>query len=965
MAANDSDKNAGVLGDLPRLLFSVPGLTLIAAVTSLFLGSFQYLNFRPDTGPLPSESFQPLSYESRSWEDPFRGLASESKAFTNASEFAGASETILRSIAERLTKAETNAPTAIIAVVVNGSAYSHGIEMRVRARFAVQSALRAAGFVREDTTHVRYFGVSFSPSMLKDDWKDATVATGSQTSQVLVPYEWFCTDQALPKTSQYQNVLVLWIREPDLLPSPFRQCAVLLSAIFAHAEVLPSAAFTIIGPRTSGGLQALVSDRKFLALPEGPAASKGLQLGLEVLTKCEIKSVSATAPDPYIIEACDRAETSGLGERDCIRKAIGESLSTVKFRHFGATDIEYCLKLIAELELREVNVLTDTIVLVSEYDTYYGRQLPLTFKALVAALTDYSQSSKEDRASLIMSLLQPSSSDKFSAFLGIFDKRLSELRSKDSDRTPNIWHYSYLAGVDGTETGTRKSEAKEERGKGGNEPETAEGDQQLDYVRRLAQEFSGNFISWSGDVNNLNKIRAVGLLGSDFYDKLLLLQALRNSMPSALFFTTDLDARMNLRSEYRWTRNLITASGFGLRVPTNIATVRLAPFRDGYQTATFLGCLDFLDPKLKVPGSELASYEVGRTSLHRLPEQTAVNWIPDARWIFDLEALKNRINAFPTLLVRAPALAIGLIGFLVLAVSTLPGVYQKGWLRIGAGWAFWLLACVLMGWVIFRGQLEPVEVGEGISVASSVILLLMAATVAIAGLFEFDKLDRKLKEPTKTLSCVFALLAMIIITGLLAYYVRLPFRGDSTALKILFGGAWIFSGILAVCTAAFWRFFIKQAVELGKKLEKEGVDKVVSDAHLLAAQTQSASKLHFYPMITILLLILASNPWIDAWHWTPWMLLWIVGQMVFVLAYPLGLHHLTSALRDEMNARLLDNAVKTDPPSVPHILQASVDRLDYGCFAPISRQPFIGALASAVGGSSIAGLLQPLMMRFG
>ena len=80
---------------------------------------------------------------------------------------------------------------------------------------------------------------------------------------------------------------------------------------------------------------------------------------------------------------------------------------------------------------------------------------------------------------------------------------------------------------------------------------------------------------------------AIGVLGSDVYDKLLVLRALRDEFPTAWFFTTDLDARLLHAGEIEWTRNLIVAAHFGLAL-RNEMQGEIAPFRDSYQTAIFL-----------------------------------------------------------------------------------------------------------------------------------------------------------------------------------------------------------------------------------------------------------------------------------------------------------------------------------------------------------------------------------------
>ena len=65
--------------------------------------------------------------------------------------------------------------------------------------------------------------------------------------------------------------------------------------------------------------------------------------------------------------------------------------------------------------------------------------------------------------------------------------------------------------------------------------------------------------------------------------KALLIQALKKEMPTALLFTTDLDARMGDSNQIKWTRNLLVASGFGLQLHPELQGP-VAPFRDNYQT---------------------------------------------------------------------------------------------------------------------------------------------------------------------------------------------------------------------------------------------------------------------------------------------------------------------------------------------------------------------------------------------
>ena len=94
-------------------------------------------------------------------------------------------------------------------------------------------------------------------------------------------------------------------------------------------------------------------------------------------------------------------------------------------------------------------------------------------------------------------------------------------------------------------------------------------------------------------------IKAIGIVGSDVYDTLLILQALRHRFPNVLFFTTGLDARFWHPRELSWSRNLIVTSSYGLSLhPELQKSVPL--FRDSLQTAQYTAVLAALGhPELR------------------------------------------------------------------------------------------------------------------------------------------------------------------------------------------------------------------------------------------------------------------------------------------------------------------------------------------------------------------------------
>lgn len=163
--------------------------------------------------------------------------------------------------------------------------------------------------------------------------------------------------------------------------------------------------------------------------------------------------------------------------------------------------------------------------------------------------------------------------------------------------------YTYLRGLDGKQDKTPSTGGKENAGVYGpvvgavksalesrflSEPSS--GSSQFDYLRRLAIK-----IRREEKERKKGRVVAVGVLGSDVYDKLLVLQALRPELPQALFFTTDMDALYLHAGDEDATRNLIVASANDLDPdvpvvgvpPTPTDSWHVPPMRDSYEVSLF------------------------------------------------------------------------------------------------------------------------------------------------------------------------------------------------------------------------------------------------------------------------------------------------------------------------------------------------------------------------------------------
>jgi hypothetical protein len=231
-----------------------------------------------------------------------------------------------------------------------------------------------------------------------------------------------------------------------------------------------------------------------------------------------------------------------------------------------------------ELARRQVDIGHANIAVVSEWDTFYGRMLPLEFRATAVCKRRY---------------------NTFCAFDDEWRQALNATRNADmwqnqaqTDAEPKIDRYTYMRGLDGEMAHVEPSAAAKSRKldqdsiyelwkdeKSISSLERPDGPSQYDYVRRLAAQLKHGQTAEHPYV-------AIGVLGSDPYDKLLILQALRDEFPDAIFFTTDLDARFLHPSQQSWARNLIIASPFGLRLDDEHQR-DIPPFRDSYQSAAY------------------------------------------------------------------------------------------------------------------------------------------------------------------------------------------------------------------------------------------------------------------------------------------------------------------------------------------------------------------------------------------
>ncbi|MFO1206621.1 MAG: hypothetical protein U1E63_12965 [Burkholderiales bacterium] len=495
----------------------------------------------------------------------------------------------------------SNEPLHVLIAMVNGGPYTGAEEQRRRQRYAIVSALGAVGYAPETPEKIGY-----------------VEPKGRSALPELVPFERFARLSADSSNSRIAKVVVFYFDE-DVLPS-----ARPLSVLARFREELTANAsdaklrWSVLGPGSTGGFEAVVRELK--------ACSDCNCEGLSSLQQFAFVTSQATASDKHLVSLTNVSD--GLRGDVSIERLF--SRHNLRLRRATSTDSTLAEYLVNELVLRRAwdpvaipeaikqkqgafkNVAIadalnklNRIVLVSEWDTPYGRQLPVELRdALLPSL------SSRERQEICPVPGEPA--------------------TPYSGKCPLLF-FSYLRGLDGqlpASAGSNKKDDKEQNDQSDGTKEAKDsvakrttierpaGDGQVDYLRRLGQVVAQKQTDLQA---HGQRISAVGVLGTDVYDKLLVLQAVRNAMPEVLAFTTDLDTELIHPAEVKLaTRNLVVASPFGLSLRDELQAGH-PPFRDSYETATYYATLVALE-EVPEKGVRLATppprvFEIGRNTI--------------------------------------------------------------------------------------------------------------------------------------------------------------------------------------------------------------------------------------------------------------------------------------------------------------------------------------------------------------
>lgn len=571
---------------------SVALLAAFVASTQLVPHAFDALRpaekERAQSGAVEAE----LPIDARLWEDPFIALrryeaernercdkSHKELQALQACKGADAQRQLPANVVRRIGNSSEAGETLVLAALVPGNPFVGAEESRRRMRYAVLAGLQAAGFLPDDAEHL---GLLALPRRLLVSKHDS-----QPQSSYNVPYELLHhgpTDQlSYERTDllRYKRVLLLWVDE-SALPTPKLDALALMVTQLMGAwacEVggagraerglrrsLPGLA--VIGPSSTDALRIALADLRRAGetaskyeghTEQGDCLAAGvgvirrpndLQLGYWRLSQAQFYNPYSTALSRYLSELDGQTIWRFLSTQfnSIVEPVFGPiTEDAISFVRTISTDDQLIVRLVTELERRLPVNRKRRIVLVTERDSLYSQ-------SLLRELTE------------------------------VLGRRLPLLE---------VVPAYYFRGLDGVTTREAAIASSTAKGKDAQDEsrriEWPESRDQLDYLRRMAQS-----LQQSEAEPKQVPISAIGVLGFDVHDKLLVLQALHENFADRIFFTTDMDARLLHPRVLPFTRNLVVATSLALEMPPQSETPPLdlraggAPFRDVYQSAAYL-----------------------------------------------------------------------------------------------------------------------------------------------------------------------------------------------------------------------------------------------------------------------------------------------------------------------------------------------------------------------------------------
>ena len=670
---------------------------------------------------------------------------------------------------------DVNTPLHIFLTMVRDGISAEDHERRLRNRYAMLTALHSSGLVPEDAMHIRYFRLpwierneleekianhkySRIPKIVED--------CNYSSEPLIVPYEWFEKEELYlsrisgpQEDTRPEHVLLVWLAESAFSHRPLTRLGQVIDALGPDDSNVVR--IDMIGPSHSGTLRTMLSEVEEIYDSNddvnGPSFVdiNGMLEGLTIFSPWSTASPALLVKEWPCCDA-DDANHDSMSEIYEVIPNEFEKVGVKFLRMIGSDDL-LAMELINELKLRGVDVFSedacgkeDHIALISEWDTFYGNAFPLTFATM-------------------MKSINPETSEPYS--WNTYTSNLNQRKQSLAGNYPeNLHTYSYIRGIDGRLPESKSSEGEKSNDNSADNSnltftkglELPTGRSQLDYIRRLTQKLSDEYEYFSN-----NKLKAIGVVGSDVYDKLVLLQALREQFNDMIIFTIDIDARMMYHEQLKWTRNVIVASNYGLELPESYQSDRyqhregnFSPFRDNYQTSLFLACQTALtlEPNNKKPFRDMEPKEVtglfAHTRLFEIGRGRPVNLSVSGESKFKIHPPRVQWPGFKALLPQIALILLAIAFFIFFVVKISPGFNKimhlmsikrwdiHGFIAKALG-VIVILSIVSFFYVVIRDHYEetgePFSLYSGVSIWPGVILRFIAVILGVSLLFRLVK----------------------------------------------------------------------------------------------------------------------------------------------------------------------------------------------------------------------------------
>ncbi len=551
----------------------------------------------------------------RLWQDPFTAITQHEKPCPDKDKCSTKQH-------HEITTLNDTKPITVLGVMVFGGPSAENVEWRRRTRYAVLSGLAVQGYAPQDAEHIGYFNMS------EEDMK---FLPGK------IPFERFNADDA-----DDSPILLLWLDETAFALTPLISTQKLVDEI---KKINLNSTFKFIGPAGSGTLQVMVNELK-----TNPELGKTKEF--------EFYDVAASGDWPGM--KIPLKNTKPQSHKTHLQLYLEEQKIPSLIIRTSLTDYQLATAMLEELKLRgiEIDLHTlcekgqpfsrclqqnndDHIVMISEWDTVYGRTgLPTAMREALAP--------------------------------GSTDCGLSKGNKENCNKGNWIHQFSYMRGLDGvapdgakTKDEDKSKKEKDNTNNAKSAQERPEGDSQKDYLRRLTVQITEleRDLEKKGEGN----IAAIGLLGSDAYDKLMILKSLRSAFPKVIFFTTDLDTRLMHPEDFDVTRNLVVAASFGLQLDRNIQK-SIPPFRDSYQTANFLATqIALTNVKGGRINQDTITKFLGNARIFENSHYKAIDLSDSGGNCKSLENFENCANVHPPVPTSLPDLTSFFIAFIIVA----------------------------------------------------------------------------------------------------------------------------------------------------------------------------------------------------------------------------------------------------------------------------------------------------------